>query len=122
MMIENIIAREVYILLSYAKSGLAVLATILTALVGVQSGGIDPAEWINIGIVAATALLVFAAPNVPGARYTKSAIAVVLALLSFLTSAITSGIDMSEIYQMVVIGLGALGVYAVPNKESGTLQ
>lgn len=102
--------------MKYAKLVLAVLATLLAALVAVTTDGIvTDVEWINVSIAGTGAAAVFAAPNVAGARYTKAVLAVLAAVLTFLVSAITDGLTTPEALQIGVIALGALGVYAVPN-------
>lgn len=101
--------------MKYAKMLLAVVATVLTALVGYWTDGVTPTEWVNVAISGTTALAVFAAPNVPGSRYTKSILAVLMAVLSFLVSAIVGGITTEELMQIAILALGALGVYAIPN-------
>lgn len=103
--------------MKYAKFLLAVAATVLTGLVGAYTDGvITNAEWINVAIMGVAALGVFAAPNVPGSMYTKAILAVLAAVLAALASFITDGISQSELMQLGVIALGALGIYAVPNK------
>lgn len=105
--------------MNYAKSLLAVVATVITGIVAAMTdGNVTNVEWINIGIAAAGALAVFAAPNVPGARYTKAFLAAVTAALVFFASAVTDGISHAELLQAIVVVLGALGVYAVPNTPS----
>lgn len=101
---------------TYAKFLVQVLVTIGAAVAAAWTGGITPAEWINIAIVGVGALAVFAGPNVPGAAYTKSILSALSAALVVLTSAITGGISVPEIIQIVIAAAGALGVYAVPNK------
>ena len=103
--------------MKYAKFAMAVVATILTGIVGAYTDGkVTNVEWINVAIVGVGACGVFAAPNVPGSMYTKSIIAVLSAVLAALASFITDGISQSELMQLGVIALGALGIYAVPNK------
>lgn len=105
----------------YAKSLLAVAATVLTALVALSGNGITAAEWIQVVIAAAGACAVFTAPNVPGAKYTKTVLAVVTAVAVFLSSAISDGLTGQEWLQVLVVALGAVGVYAVKNvDENGT--
>jgi hypothetical protein len=105
--------------MNYAKFVMAIVATILTGLVGSYTDGvITNVEWINVAIMGVGACGVFAAPNVPGSMYTKSIIAVLSAVLAALASYITDGISQSELMQLGVIALGALGVYAVPNSTS----
>ena len=102
----------------YAKSLLAVVATVVTAIVAFDGGnGLTSTEWVNVAIAGVGALAVFAAPNVPGAVYTKSVLAVATAVLGFLASAIVGGVSGDEWLQIIVLALGAVGVYAVPNKN-----
>jgi hypothetical protein len=105
--------------MKYAKAILAVVATVITAVVAMGGNGITPVEWVNVAIAGVGACAVFAAPNVPGALYTKSILAVLTAVLGFLTSAIVGGVSHQEWLQIIVLALGAVGVYAVPNKENG---
>lgn len=102
----------------YFKLAAAVVGAVLTALVAVWTDGVTPTEWVNVAIAGTTAAAVFAAPNVPGARYTKSVLAVLGAVLAYLTSAILGGVDPAEWMQIGVIALTALGVYAVPNSPA----
>lgn len=108
----------------YAKAGLAVLVTIIVAIVSATVGNhvMTPTEWVNVAISGVSACMVYAAPNVPGALYTKTIIAVLMAVLSFLATVLVPCSVFSEchiatrdILQMVVIAAGALGVFAVPN-------
>lgn len=100
----------------YAKSLLAVVATIITGVVAALSDNtITPTEWLNVGILAATAASVFTGPNVPGAPYTKAILAVIGAALTFLSSALVDGISAAEWGQVAVVALAAVGVGAVGN-------
>jgi peptidoglycan/LPS O-acetylase OafA/YrhL len=102
----------------YAKFLLAVAATIISGIVVAMTGDsiISNVEWVNIAISGVGALAVFAAPNVPGAMYTKSILAGATAALTLLASFITDGVTTSEWLQIAVAVMGALGVYAVPNR------
>lgn len=102
--------------MKYAKLFAMVATTVLVALVPFLSDNVvTGAEWINIAIIGVGAAAVFAAPNVPGARYTKAVLAVLSAVLVLLASFITNGLNVSEVIQLVIAAAGALGVYAVPN-------
>lgn len=104
----------------YSKLIVMVLVTIATALSGVLTGGVSPSEWINVAIAGVGAAAVFTGPNVPGAKYTKTVLAVLAAVLTFLVSAIAGGISPQEWIQVFILAAGAVGVYAVPNvDESG---
>lgn len=102
----------------YTKSILAVIATVASALIAALTGDntISNPEWVNVAILGVGAASVFAAPNVPFANYTKSILAVFTAVLTVLASAIIGGVTQTELLQMVVAGLGAVGVYAFKNE------
>jgi len=106
--------------MNYAKALAAVVATVLSGVIAALTGDgvVSTAEWINVAILAAGALAVFTAPNVPGAAYTKSALAVVTAVLTLAVQLIDGGLDLTEWLQLAMAALGALGVYAVPNSQS----
>lgn len=105
----------------YAKFLAVVVATVLSGVLAALTGDsvISPTEWVNIAILGVGALGVFAAPNIPGAVYTKSILAVLAAVLTVLASSIVGGISTTEWIQVGMAALGALGVYALPNKENG---
>lgn len=102
----------------YAKFFAAVVATVISGIVAALygDGTVSSTEWVNVAIAAVGALAVFAAPNVPGAAYTKSILAVLAAGLAVAASAIVGGITPTEWMQIALAALGALGVYAVPNR------
>lgn len=102
--------------MNYMKAVAAIVATVAAAVVAALTGDgiISNVEWVNVAIAFAGAAAVFTAPNVPGARYTKFILAAISAVLVFLASAITDGLTTTEIVQLVVVALGALGVYAAP--------
>lgn len=104
----------------YGKSVLAVLAAVLGAVVaaGMGDGHISSTEWVNVAVMGVGAASVFAAPNVPGAKYTKSVLAALAAGLTVMVSAIVGGITVVEWYQIGAAVLGALGVYVAPYKTT----
>lgn len=108
--------------MNYGKAFAAVLATIISGVLAALTGdgAVSNVEWVNVAILAVGAASVFAAPNVPGAAYTKSVLAVLAAVLTVLTSAITAGISNTEWLQIAMAALGALGVYAVPNARTSS--
>lgn len=103
----------------YAKFIAAAVVTVLSAIAAALTGdgSIVATEWVNIAILGVGALAVFAGPNVPGAVYTKTILAALTAGLTVLASVILGGVTTVEIIQIVVAIAGALGVYAVPNKQ-----
>ncbi len=102
----------------YTKAILAVVATVISGVVAALSGDntISNPEWVNVAILAVGAASVFAAPNVPGAAYTKSILAVLTAGLTVLTSAILGGVTVTEWLQIATAALSAVGVYAFKNE------
>jgi phosphate/sulfate permease len=105
--------------MAYAKSLLAVLVTVISAVVAAMTdNAVSTTEWINVAIAGVGAAAVFAAPNVPGSRYTKAVLAVLTAVLTFIVTVVTDGITTAEWLQVLVIAAGAIGVYAVPNKPT----
>src|SRR6478609_5766496 len=91
----------------YWKSVVAVIVAILSAALAALTGDntISSTEWVNVAIAGVTAAAVFAAPNVPGARYTKAILAVLGAALAVLASVIIGGLTQTELLQIVVAGL-----------------
>ena len=106
--------------MNYAKAIAIVLATVLSGVIAALTGDgvVSTQEWVNVALLAAGAAAVFTAPNVPGARYTKSVLAVLTAVLTLAVNLITGGLDVTEWLQLGMAALGALGVYAVPNRNS----
>jgi len=106
--------------MNYAKALTAVLVTVISAVVAALVGdnNVSATEWVNVAIAGVGACAVFAAPNVPGAAYTKAIIAVLTAVLTLLASYIVDGISTTELLQLLVAAAGAVGVYAVPNKTA----
>lgn len=103
----------------YLKMVAQVVATVLAALVPYLAlGGLDPSAWVNVAIVGVGALAVFAAPNIPGAAYTKLVVSALSAVLVLLASVITGGITLDEWLQLALAALGALGVFALPGPNT----
>jgi hypothetical protein len=103
--------------MGYSKSVIAILATIVSAIVAGLTGDqtISPVEWINVAIAGATAASVFVAPNSPSGRLTKGALAFIMAVLVLAVNLIADGVTLSEWLQLLVAGCAAVGVYAVRN-------
>lgn len=102
---------------TYAKSVVAILITIISAIVAFATdGNVDTTEWINVAIAGVGAVAVYYGPNTRYAPYTKGVLAALTAVLVLLTSLITGGLQGTEVLQLVIAAAGAVGVYAVPNK------
>ena len=103
---------------AYTKFIVQAVVTVLVALAAVWTGCVSPVEWVNVAIVGVGALGVFAAPNVPGAVYTKGILAALTAGLVVLASAIVGGITFPELVQIIVAAAGAVGVFAFKNEPN----
>lgn len=105
---------------SYGKAIAAVVFAILTAA-QVRLGGdnnINPEEWVQIGIAAATAIGVYLIPLAPEYRWAKTAVAVLLSVLQVLATVVLGGLDTNEVLVLVLAGLTALGVAAAPAESN----
>lgn len=104
----------------YLKSIGVVVATVVSAIVAAQTGDgvVSAQEWVNVAILGVGAAGVFAAPNVPGAKYTKTVLAVLTGALTALASYITGGVNTTEWLQILVAAFAAVGVYAAPKSGS----
>lgn len=91
-----------------------VLSLVVAALAG--DGIINLNEWANVIVLGTGVVSVGIAPNVPGAKYTKAILAAVSAVASLLVSLYTGGLTSPEVWQLVVAGLTAAGVYQIPNR------
>lgn len=100
----------------YGKSLVAVLTAAIVVAYQALSGDqhIEAQEWVSIIIAGVTAVGVYVVPLSPYAKWTKSAVAVVLAVLQVLVTAILGGIGADEILLMLITAAGAIGVYAAP--------
>lgn len=109
--------------LDYRKAIGAIIATILVGTIAAMStGAITPLKWTNIAISGVTAAMVFAAPNVKGAKYTKTILSILMAVLSFAVTVVAPcasfagcHVSQGDLMQVGVIILNCLGVWAVPN-------
>lgn len=111
------------------KFGKAIIAILTAAIVAAYQavsgdGNIEPVEWVSVAIAAAAAVGVWLVPLAPEAKWTKTAVAVVLAVLQVLTTVILGGLGADEILLLLITAAGALGVYVAPattETESGAV-
>lgn len=95
---------------------LALAGTVaMTVLLGFQTATSDGSvadgqELIQILIGVVTTGGVWAAANLPGATWIKTAVATVLAVLNVLVTAILGGVNTGEAVNMAIAALVALGV------------
>lgn len=101
------------------KFWISVIAAVLAAILpGVDAlgEGVGLAQVANVVVLAAGAIMVFVAPNIPSFRYAKTIAAVAAAVgVAFISFYGDLYLTPSEIVQLVLAGLGALGVWGVAN-------
>jgi hypothetical protein len=104
-------------LAAYRKAIAMVAFAVIGAVIAhLGDGKIATVEWVYIAITGVTAAQVFAAPNVPGAAYTKAIVAGLGTILSFLVGALDGGISAPEWAQIASIAAGTAFVFLVPNE------
>jgi hypothetical protein len=91
-----------------------VVMTVLTGIQAATSDGsiADGQELIQIAVGCVTVFAVWAAANLPGQTWIKTAVAAVLAVLNILVTAILGGVNTGEIVNMTIAVLIALGIAA----------
>lgn len=100
----------------YGKAIIAVLTAVLVAVYQSRSGDgvVSRVEWVSIVIAFVTALGVFLVPLAPQAKWGKTAVAGVLALLQVLVTAIVDGLGPDDLILIFITVVGALGIYIAP--------
>jgi hypothetical protein len=98
----------------YAKFVPMALATVAAALVGAFHPGMTSADWSHVVVLAAGALSIGIAPNVPGYKYVKETLAAITAVATILVSGFT-GFDANSVIQIIVAVGAAFGVASVKN-------
>lgn len=106
---------------TYGKAIAAVIGAALVVAYASLSGDgrIDPDEWVQIAIAAATAVGVYLIPLAPTLRWGKTAVAVVLGVLQVLTTVILGGLDSSDWIALALAALTAAGVAVAPSRSTG---
>lgn len=98
-----------------------VIAVIITAKAVYVDRHIDPAEGVAIALSFASAGMVYLVPLFPGYRWLKTAVGVVIAALTALSSVILAGLTPDEVFLVVAAGLQALGITIAPAvSDNGT--
>jgi hypothetical protein len=102
----------------HSKAFASVLAAALGAAVVALTGDnhFSTVELINVAIAIVAAIGVAYFPNTDEAPAAKSILAALMAVLVLATDLIAGGLNTSEWLQLALAGLGALGVWFVPNK------
>lgn len=101
-----------------AKAWVQLAATVLAAVLPALTSGwpLSLDAWVNLVALTAGVVMVYNAANIPGWSYAKLIASAVSAVAVVLLSALTDrAVSPAEVVQMIVAGLGALGVGAIPN-------
>lgn len=107
------------------RFGKATAAVVVAALTLVSSaltdGHIDAGEGVQIAIATASAVVVWYVPNLPaaGAKGVKTGVNILLAVLNASLAYLVGGLDMGEIVNLVIVGLGVIVVGVVPAESIG---
>ncbi|MET0416558.1 MAG: hypothetical protein ABW022_11115 [Actinoplanes sp.] len=96
-----------------------ILATVAMAIFTVfqeslSDDRIDSQEWVLVGLGALMAFNVWATANLPQYTKMKTYVAAAIVVAGALHTFIVGGVSMQEWVNMVVLGLGALGVAVAP--------
>ena len=107
----------------YGKTIAAILTAAAVATYQALSGDqhIDAAEWVSVAIAAVTAVGVWAVPLIPNGAGVKTGVAVALAMLQVLTTAVLGGIGTDEILLMLITAAGAAGIWIAPAASTTAL-
>jgi len=108
----------------YVKSIAMIAAAGLSVFAAAFSDGVTPIEVVNIIIAVVTAIGVYWVPNLAtrAAAYLKTYVAIagtVLASVAVLVANATSfgAVSLSDWMGVAVVGLGAIAVHILPNKD-----
>lgn len=103
------------------KFWLAVLATVVQALIGAFSdGGVSGAEWILIGVAGTNAVIVVVVPNLSEGvgKYAKGITASVMAALTLASTLFADGALSSQDWMQIGVAvLAALGIIGVAGPQ-----
>lgn len=91
------------------------LMAVLTAIQEANADNhIQATEWVMVGLQAVMAFNVWATANLPQYSRMKTYVAAAIAVLQLLVTVIDGGLTTSEVINLVITGLAALGVAFTP--------
>jgi hypothetical protein len=107
----------------YGKALVAVLTAGVVAAYQALTGDqhISATEGVSVAIAAVTAVGVWWVPLIPNGQGVKTGVAVVLAVLQVLTTAILGGVGTDEILLMLITAAGAAGIWIAPAESTTPL-
>jgi hypothetical protein len=98
----------------YGKTAVATAFAFITAIQAlISDGDVTQQEGVQIAIAFFTAVSVYVVPMI-GYPAAKTTVAVILAVLNVLTTAIVGGLDAGDLTGMVLAALTAIGVAGAP--------
>jgi hypothetical protein len=101
----------------YGKTAIAALFAFITAIQAlVSDGNVTQQEGVQIAIAFFTAISVYFVPMI-GYPAAKTIVAVILAVLNVLTTAIIGGLDAGDLTGMLLAALTAVGVAGAPARS-----
>ncbi|GAA2327588.1 hypothetical protein [Dactylosporangium salmoneum] len=107
----------------WSRYGPATAAVFIAALTAASSAltdhHIDAGEGVQIAIALTTAVSVWYVPLLPGVRGAKTVVAGILAVLNAATAYVVGGLDMGEIINLAIAGLGVVLVGVAPVESVG---
>jgi divalent metal cation (Fe/Co/Zn/Cd) transporter len=100
----------------YGKAIVAILAAVLIAMQAATGGDhhVQPDEWLQIGIAAVSAASVYLVPLTTRYKWTKTAMAFLLAALQAAATLLLGGWESNDWITVAIAGLGAIGVLVAP--------
>lgn len=107
----------------YAKLWAPIIGGILMAILSAYANfdddeGITSSEWIQIAIQGLSVFIVWATSNLPEWPKMKVLVMAIMAVLNLLVTTVIGGLSTSEILNLAIAFLSALGVYIIPNKTN----
>lgn len=108
--------------MTYAKFLVYLVAGgLLVAYDGLSDGHLSSVELVGIVVAGATAAGVWLRQNAPTNVAAKAVVAVVGTTGAFLATTIGDGVSSQDWVQLLILALGAAGVFVIPNRGSLTL-
>lgn len=90
--------------------GTVIMAVFTTLQEALTDNRIDTQEWVLVGLGALMAFNVWATANLPQYTKMKTYVAAAIVVAGALYTFIPGGVDQSELINMVILALSALGV------------
>lgn len=107
---------------SYAKFAVYTFFAALLALYDALSdGSVTSVEWVGLVVAGATAAGVWLRQNASANLAAKAVVAVVGTTAAFALTTIADGLSAQDWTQLLILAIGSVGVYAVPNRGANVV-